>query len=105
MMHYGKKSLKRYSPEVDEEDPLEQIRKTLDVTEGIMLKGTSREFARIFNIDGEAATAYLLEGKEALVQTHFKGTYEIARIGSYVIVPVGADRLVGLITKLRVEEP
>jgi hypothetical protein len=69
-----------------------------------MLKGTSREFARIFNIDGETATAYLLEGKEALVQTHFKGTYEIARIGSYVIIPVGADRLVGLITKLRVEE-
>ncbi len=68
------------------------------------MKPCSREFARIFRVDGEKATGYLTEGKEALVQTHSKGVYEIARIGSYIIIPSGADRLVGLITRLHVEE-
>lgn len=68
------------------------------------MKSCSREFARIFRVDGEKATAYLTEGKEALVQAHNKGVYEIARIGSYVVIPSSSDRLVGLVTRLHVEE-
>jgi len=68
------------------------------------MKESKREFARVFRVDGDKISGYLVPGREALVQSHFSGVHEIARVGHYVVIPVGADLIIGIVTSLKVEE-
>lgn len=62
-------------------------------------------FAYVYEIDGYEVKAYLLPGTESLIQSHFEGVTKIARIGSFVTINSGGNKIVGLITSLNVQEP
>lgn len=68
------------------------------------MKESKREFARVFRVVGDSVSGYLIPGREALVQSHFSGVHEIARVGHYVAIPIGADLAIGIVTSLKVEE-
>lgn len=68
------------------------------------MKESKREFARVFRVNGDRISGYLVPGREALVQSHFSGVHEIARVGHYAAIPVGADLTIGIVTSLKVEE-
>ncbi|MGD9364718.1 MAG: ATP-binding protein, partial [Desulfobacteraceae bacterium] len=68
------------------------------------MKESKREFARVYRVVGDSVSGYLIPGREALVQSHFSGVHEIARVGHYVAIPIGADLAIGIVTSLKVEE-
>jgi len=68
------------------------------------MRESKREFARVYRVIGDKVSGYLIPGREALVQSHLTGVHEIARVGHYVAIPVGADLIVGIVTSLKVEE-
>ena len=68
------------------------------------MKKSKKEFARVFRVNGDRVSGYLVPGREALVQSHFSSAHKIPRVGHYVAIPVGVDLTVGIVTSLRVEK-
>lgn len=64
-----------------------------------------RKFAHIYEINSLEIKAYLLPGTDSLIQSHCLGVTQIARIGTFVIVNSGGNRIVGTINSLLVTEP
>lgn len=44
------------------------------------------------------------EDMKSLYKSGFKDIYEIARINSYLIIPIGADRIVSIVTQVRIQD-
>lgn len=62
------------------------------------------EIGRVVAVDTAQVTIELNPDLRALTRSTYEGAYEIGRINSYVILPVGARRLVAMITKVVLAE-
>jgi energy-coupling factor transporter ATP-binding protein EcfA2 len=62
------------------------------------------EIGRIIAVDTAQVTIELNADLKALTKTTYEGAHEIGRINSYIIIPVGARRLVGMVTRVFLTE-
>lgn len=62
------------------------------------------EIGRVVAVDTAQVTIELNRDLQALTRTTYEGAHEVGRINSYVIIPVGARRLVAMVTKVVLTE-
>ena len=62
------------------------------------------EIGRVIAVDSAQVTIQLNKDLKALSRTTYEGVFEVGRINSYVIFPVGAHRLVGMVTRIVLAE-
>ena len=62
------------------------------------------EIGRIFAVDTAQVTIELNADLKALTRTTYEGAQEVGRINSYIIIPVGARRLVAMVTRVFLAE-
>ena len=62
------------------------------------------EIGRVVAVDTAQVTIELNQDLKALTRTTYEGAQEIGRINSYVILPVGARRLVAMVTRVVLTE-
>lgn len=62
------------------------------------------EIGRVVAVDTAQVTIELNEDLKALTRTTYEGTQEVGRINSYVVLPVGARRLVAMVTRVSMTE-
>lgn len=62
------------------------------------------EIGRVVAIDTAQVTIELNRDLKALTRGTYEGAYEIGRINSYVVLPVGARRLVAMVTRVLLAE-
>lgn len=62
------------------------------------------EIGRVVTVDTSQVTVELLPELKALARSTFEGPQEVGRINSYVIIPVGARRLVAMVTRVLMSE-
>jgi DNA helicase HerA-like ATPase len=62
------------------------------------------EIGRVVAVDTAQVTIELNQDLKALTRTTYEGPQEIGRINSYVILPVGARRLVAMVTRVVLTE-
>ena len=62
------------------------------------------EIGRIVAVDTAQVTAELNRDLKALTRSTYEGTLEIGRINSYIIIPVGAIRIVAMVTRVMLTE-
>ncbi len=60
-----------------------------------------RNIGRVLNVESFKIVVEIDKENKSLTKTHFTGILPIARINSYVIVPVGFEKIVGHITKVQ----
>ncbi len=63
-----------------------------------------RTIGRIVSVDSFRIMIELERETKSLYKSGYQDIYEIARINSYVILPVGADRVVALVTRVRIND-
>lgn len=62
------------------------------------------EIGRVIAVDTAQVTIELNKDLKALTRTTYEGAVEVGRINSYVILPVGARRLVAMVTRVVLAE-
>lgn len=62
------------------------------------------EIGRIVAVDTAQVTVELNRDLKALTRATYEGTLEVGRINSYIIVPVGARRIVAMVTRVLLTE-
>lgn len=62
------------------------------------------EIGRVVTVDSAQVTIELNPDLRGLTRSTYEGVQEIGRINSYVVLPVGARRLVGIVTKVVLTE-
>lgn len=62
------------------------------------------EIGRVVAVDTAQVTIELNKDMKALTRTTYEGALDVGRINSYVIMPVGARRLVAMVTKVVLAE-
>lgn len=62
------------------------------------------EIGRVVAIDTAQVTVELNRDLKALTRSTYEGTLEVGRINSYIIIPVGARRIVAMITRVLLTE-
>src|SRR5690349_14001150 len=62
------------------------------------------EIGRVVAVDTSQVTIELTRELKALARTTYEGTVEVGRINSYVIIPVGARRIVAMVTRVMMTE-
>jgi len=60
-----------------------------------------RNIGRVLNVDSFRVLIEIDRENKSLTKTHYFGIYPVARINSYVIIPVGYEKIVGHITKVQ----
>ena len=65
---------------------------------------TEHEIGRVVAVDTAQVTVELNRDLKALTRSTYEGTLEIGRINSYVIIPVGARRIVAMVTRVVMTE-
>ena len=65
---------------------------------------SERKIGRIISVDSFRVVVQLDSNIKSLYKSGFNDIYEIARINSYIIIPVGADRLVAIITRVKIQD-
>lgn len=63
-----------------------------------------RTIGRIVLVDSYKAIVEIDKDLKSLTKTAFTGTYDFARINSYVIIPVGNSKIVGMISSVQLTE-
>lgn len=63
-----------------------------------------RSIGRIVLVDSYKAIVEIDKDLKSLTKTAFTGTYDFARINSYVIIPVGSSKIVGMISRVQLTE-
>ena len=66
--------------------------------------GSDHEIGRIVAVDTAQVTIELNRDLKALTRSTYEGTLEVGRINSYIIIPVGARRIVAMITRVVLTE-
>lgn len=66
--------------------------------------GSDFEIGRVVAVDTAQVTIELNRDLKALTRSSYEGAYEIGRINSYVVLPVGARRLVAMVTRVVLAE-
>lgn len=59
---------------------------------------------RVISVDSFRVLIELDDSVKTLFKSGFNDVYEIARINSYVVIPVGGDKIVAMITKVQVKD-
>ena len=62
------------------------------------------EIGRVMSVDTSQVIIELNKDLKALTKSTYEGTLEIGRINSYVVIPVGARRIVAMITRVYLTE-
>ena len=62
------------------------------------------EIGRVVAVDTSQVTVELNRDLKALTRATYEGTLEVGRINSYIIIPVGAHRIVGMVTRVVMSE-
>ena len=62
------------------------------------------EIGRVVAVDTAQVTVELNRDLKALTRSTYEGTLEVGRINSYIIIPVGARRIVAMITRVLLTE-
>ena len=62
------------------------------------------EIGRIVAVDTAQVTVELNRDLKALTKSTYEGTLEVGRINSYVVIPVGARRIVAMVTRVLLTE-
>lgn len=65
---------------------------------------TEHEIGRIVAVDTAQVTVELNRDLKALTRSTYEGTMEVGRINSYIIIPVGSWRIVGMVTRVVMTE-
>jgi hypothetical protein len=63
-----------------------------------------RTIGRVVLVDSYKAVVEIDKDIKSLTKTAFTGTYDFARINSYVIIPVGSSKIVGMISRVQLTE-
>jgi hypothetical protein len=66
--------------------------------------GNGRAIGRIVLVDSYKAIIEIDKDLKSLTKTAFTGTYDFARINSYVVIPVGSSKIVGMISRVQLTE-
>jgi len=62
---------------------------------------SDRNIGHVLNIDSFRVTVEIDKENKCLTKTHYSGVHPVARINSYIIIPVGYEKIVGYITKVQ----
>jgi len=62
---------------------------------------SERRIGKIISVDSFRAFIRLDDDLKSLYKSGYEDIYEVARINSYVIIPIGADRIVAMVTSVR----
>lgn len=65
---------------------------------------SDRRIGKIVSVNSYAATIELDKDAQSFVKNSFEETHKIGIINSYVIIPIGADKIVGIVTKVNMFE-
>ena len=65
---------------------------------------SDHEIGRVVAVDTAQVTVELNRDLKALTRSTYEGTLEVGRINSYVIIPVGARRIVAMVTRILLTE-
>ena len=65
---------------------------------------SERKIGKVISVDSFRVVVQLDEDVKSLYKSGFSDIYEIARINSYLIIPVGADRIVSIITRVKIQD-
>jgi uncharacterized protein len=65
---------------------------------------TEHEIGRIVAVDTAQVTVELNRDLKALTRSTYEGAIEVGRINSYVVIPVGARRIVAMVTRVVMTE-
>ena len=60
-----------------------------------------RKIGKVISVDSFRVFIKLDDDLKSLYKSGFDDIYEVARINSYIIIPIGADRIVALVTRVR----
>lgn len=60
-----------------------------------------RNIGKVISVDSFRAYIRLDDDLKSLYKSGYEDIYEVARINSYVIIPIGADRIVAMVTSVR----
>lgn len=64
----------------------------------------ARGIGRVVAVDASQVTVELSKDLKALARATFEGAAEVGRINSYIIIPTGAHRVVGMVTRVLMSE-
>jgi molybdopterin-binding protein len=62
---------------------------------------SERGIGKVISVDSFRAYIRLDDDLKSLFKSGFEDIYEVARINSYVIIPIGADRIVAMVTSVK----
>lgn len=65
---------------------------------------SEHEIGRVVAVDTAQVTVELSRDLKALTRSTYEGTIEVGRINSYIIIPVGARRIVAMVTRVVMAE-
>ena len=65
---------------------------------------SERKIGKVISVDSFRVVIQLDEDLKSLYKSGFNDIYEIARINSYLIIPVGADRIVAIVTRVKIQD-
>ena len=62
---------------------------------------SERSIGKVISVDSFRVFIRLDDELKSLYKSGYEDIYEVARINSYVIIPIGADKIVGMVTSVR----
>lgn len=62
---------------------------------------SERNIGKVISVDSFRAYIRLDDDLKSLYKSGYEDIYEVARINSYVIIPIGSDRIVAMVTSVR----
>lgn len=65
---------------------------------------SERKIGKVISVNSFRIVVQLEEDLKSLYKSGFNDIYAIARINSYLIIPIGADRIVAIITQVRIQD-
>lgn len=68
------------------------------------MENSHKTIGRVLSVDNFRVFVKLDEDLHGAYKSGYNDIYEVARINSYLIIPVGADRIVALITRVTMKE-
>lgn len=65
---------------------------------------SDRKIGKIVSVNSYSATIELDKDAQSFVKNSYAGTHKIGIINSYIIIPIGSDKIVGIVTKVNMFE-
>jgi uncharacterized protein len=65
---------------------------------------SERKIGKVISVNSFRIVVQLDDDLKSMYKSGFNDIYEIARINSYLIIPIGADRIVAIITQVRIQD-